>query len=328
MGDSPDDTASSVQQSIPDVLEHPFHANATTDPPELNMQQLELVLQWVQHTHRLLARNEETRQVWEVLVLQEALTAPFLMHGILALSALHLSHLRQDTQHVTWFNIAIDHKSAALSMFSEQLDDISQSNAKAMMSFAALAVAFSFATTLNSPTPEDRPSLSALTGVFSMSRGVQAVVSGSIDFLQHSTFAPLFNVTIPDVSIPEDTLKALDLLGQLVRRETQHMSERVSDAYQRPIAHLRDLAAFTYAEPTSMTLGAGWAIRASADYLEDIHARQPLSLIVLAHYCAFLHMARENWCIGHWGQTVLEEILEILSPEWHVHVDWAVRQVV
>lgn len=291
------------------------------------MQQLELVLQWMQHTHRLLARNEETRQVWEVVVLQEGLTAPFLMHGILALSALHLSHLREDTQQVTWFNVAIAHKSTALSMFSEQLHNIGQSNAKAMMSFAAIAVAFSFATALNSPTQEDGPSLTALTGVFSMSRGVQTIVNEASDSLLKSSFAPLFNVTTPDVSIPEDTIEALDLLEDLVRQETQHSPEPIAKVYQGAITGMRRFSSFTYAEPMSMTLAAGWAIQARAEFLDDLHARTPLSLVVLAHYCAFLHMARGNWCIGHWGQAVLEEILQSLSPEWHVHVDWAIRQV-
>ena len=59
------------------------------------MEQLELELQWIMHTHKLLARSEETRKVWELVVLQEALKAPFLMHGILGLSALHLSRLRE-----------------------------------------------------------------------------------------------------------------------------------------------------------------------------------------------------------------------------------------
>ncbi|KAJ5183321.1 hypothetical protein N7492_000937 [Penicillium capsulatum] len=324
---SPDDIFSVAQHSTRDELGQ-SGSNSTTDPPELNMQQLELVLQWIQHTHRLLARNEETRQVWEVLVLTEGLTAPFLMHGILALSALHLSHLRRDTQQVTWFNVAIAHKNTALSMFSDQLHSISQSNAKAMMSFAALAVAFSFATALNSPTHEDGPSLSELTGVFHMSRGVQTIVNGAAGYLMHSSFAPLFNVTCQSPNtIPEHTLKALDLLENLVVQETQNSLEHIAGAYKRPITHMRDLVSFTFAEPTSMTLAAGWAIRAPAEFLDDLHTGQPLSLVVLAHYCAFLHVARENWCIGHWGRTVLEEILQILSPEWHVHVDWAIQEV-
>ncbi|KAJ5110904.1 hypothetical protein N7532_001439 [Penicillium argentinense] len=312
---------------VSNVRDHLDSATSSSSSPELNMQQIELVMQWVNQTHRLFARNEETRKVWEMPVLQEALQAPFLMHGILALSALHISHLKNDGVHSEWLNTAIAHKNTALAMFSEQLSNISQANAKAMMSFAGLAVAFSLASTLNLEKSGDGPSLGALTDIFTLSRGVRIVVNAEAEFLTQSNFAPLFDVTPPDVTIPDSFLDAFSRLDELVVECLGQPSGDQKRPYQRVISHLRDLAPFTFAEPTSLTVVAGWAIRAPAEYLEDLRNNNPLALVVLAHFCVFLHLARENWCVGSWGQIVLTQISQALAPDWQRHIDWALGQV-
>ncbi|KAJ5675693.1 hypothetical protein N7462_008590 [Penicillium macrosclerotiorum] len=313
--------------SICDVEGYLSGPETSESLPSLNMDHLELELQWIMHTHKLFARSEETRKVWEISVLQEALRSPFLMHGILALSALHLSHLHQDDRQTEWLNIAIAHKSSALSKFSGQLKSITELNAKAMMSFAGLAVAFSFASALNCFNPEDGPSLGALTDVFVLSRGVQIVFNQAGDFLRESNFAPLFNIASPDIVIPDHVILAFDLLSNLNNQCKKHSPENVSSAYGLAIQRLRELASFSYAEPTSLTLAAGWAIRCPADYLDELKARKPLALVVLAHYCALLHLARENWCVGPWGRVVLEEIQTILDGGWQIHIEWALNQV-
>ncbi|KAJ5278889.1 hypothetical protein N7478_004261 [Penicillium angulare] len=291
------------------------------------MDHFELILQWINHTHRLLARNEETRKVWEMLVLQEGLKEPFLMHGILALSALHLAYLRQDGRRVMWLDLAIAHKNTALSMFTAQLQNIALSNAKAMMAFASLAFAFSLASVLNVDSEEDGPSLSSLTDVFYLARGVQAVMVTKEGFLRESNFAPLLSIFRPEVTIPMDTLGALDQLEHLLIQCSQ-AGGLGSPSYIREIESMRGLLPFTYDKPTSMTMAGGWAIRLTQDYFEDLQSQKPLALVVLAHYCVFLHMARENWCISSWGRRVFLDIRDHLDPVWHPHIQWASLNII
>lgn len=289
------------------------------------MKQIELVLQWMKHTHRFFARNEEVRPVWETTVLDEALQSPLLMHGILAISALHLSHLCEGGQRVPWLDLAIAHKNTALTMFTQQLHVISQSNAKAMMIFAGLAFAFSLASALTMDTEEDGPGLATLTDVFTLARGVQTVINAEAQFLRKSNLAPLFKIEPPSTKLPDHALAVLDALDQL-NIQCQPQSGHNVESYARAIAELRDFGAFTYSAAPSMTMAAGWAIRATADYFDDLKAQKPLALVVLAHYCAFLHMSRENWCIGPWGLKVLEDILHTLEPEWQVYISWPVEE--
>ncbi|CAI7603156.1 hypothetical protein PCG10_010222 [Penicillium crustosum] len=322
-GQTPNATISEDEASA--LLNQIGSAQISTGPV-LNMEELELELQWIMQTHKLLARNEETRKVWEIMVLQEALQEPFLMHGILGLSALHLSHLRADNSQAKWLSIAMSHKNVAISMFSEQLSNIDRSNVKAMMSFAGLVVAFSLGSALTSGSPEG-PSLNSLIEIFTLSRGVQAVVNAEPDFLRQSNFAPLFDVTAPQISWPDHVLVAFDRLEKLNAQCGQQIAHHNTAIYERVITYLRELAAFTLLQPTSMTLAGGFAIRAPEVYLSDLTSRQLYSLVVLAHYCGFLHMAQQNWCVGSWGRVVLGEIQQLLPPDWQHHIEWPVKQV-
>ena len=189
-------------------------------------------------------------------------------------------------------------------MFSEQLSNIDRSNVKAMMSFAGLVVAFSLGSALTSGSPEG-PSLNSLIEIFTLSRGVQAVVNAE----------------------PDHVLVAFDRLEKLNAQCGQQIAHHNTAIYERVITYLRELAAFTLLQPTSMTLAGGFAIRAPEVYLSDLTSRQLYSLVVLAHYCGFLHMAQQNWCVGSWGRVVLGEIQQLLPPDWQHHIEWPVKQV-
>jgi hypothetical protein len=290
------------------------------------MDHLELIVQWIHETHKSFVRNGETRNVWEILVVREALVTPFLMHGILAISALHLSLVRNDGRKASWLSTAIIHKNAALKLFTQQLSHINPSNAKALMSFAGLVVAFAFGSSLSEVAGGDEPSLDALIYVFMLSRGLQTIVNDAGVFLRQSTFAPLLTLPMPTIVIPDSIAKVFDdlqELNNLCGRDSHHDTR----THEKMVRALQELSVYTYSQPTSMTLAAGWAIRATPDFLEYLQRREPLALVVLAHYCVFLHMAHDNWFIGSWGSCILKEIELALNKDWQVHIRWPLREV-
>ncbi|KAJ5346300.1 hypothetical protein N7541_008782 [Penicillium brevicompactum] len=326
-------SCSTADQSLHELSTHQWDASLSHLPPAdeqaisatLDMEQLQLVLQWIQHTHRFLARNEQTRKVWEIAVLEEGLKAPFLMHGILGVSALHLS-CSNNSEQARWLSVAISHKNIALSMFSEQLSNIDQSNAKAMVGFAGLVVVFGLGSALT-PGTDSGPSLGSLLEIFTLSRGVQTVVNEEFQFLLQSNFAPLFNATPPDVPTPEHLLNAFDYLIELNNQLGLECDNHDATSYKQSIDVLRDLSAFTLAQPTTMTLMGGWAIRLLPKFMDALIRHDPFALVVLAHFCGLLDMAHENWCVGPWGSVVLDEIHRLLPSEWKQRIKWPIEQV-
>ncbi|KAI2792231.1 hypothetical protein POX_b02268 [Penicillium oxalicum] len=317
----------SPQPSAPSLTEHdpPSRAPARVVPP--NLDHLALELQWIMHTHKLCARNEESRRVWQISTLEEALHAPFLMHGILAMSALHFVHLQKDGRQAEWLDLAISHKSEALALFHEQLQSIDESNAKAMMSFAGIAVAFSFASALNCSSPDDGPSVNALVDLLMLSRGVQTIINHASDFLRNSNFGPLFDTTDIGGALPSDLSEALNHLEELNLQCGRASPAHKGEMYKLAIEHLRSLGPYAYVEPGSLTFVGGWAIRTPRDYLDELRNREPFALVILAHFCVLLNNVRQNWCIGPWGRVVLGEIVQTLDTDWQCHIKWPIVQV-
>lgn len=289
------------------------------------MNQLELILQWTNDTHRFFIRSEETRHIWRDLIVEEAFQAPFLMHGVLAVSALQLS-LSRPEQQAFWLGIATAHKGQALPPFLASFADINTSNAKAMLGFAGLVVAFAFGSALTDGPDADKPSLGALNDAFGLCKGVQEITNSASQFLRESTFAPLLNPAHPSVVIPHSTTEALDYLENM--NSSAWLGKHYdAETYARSIKALRDLTPYTYMQPTSMTLAAGWAIRSPAPYLDYLQNHEPFALVVHAHYCVFLHYARENCFIQSWGSAVLRDIWHILDSTWKEHIRWPINEV-
>ena len=226
-----------------------------------------------------------------------------------------------------WLDLAVVYKNTGLAMFSDELRNISQSNAKAMIGFASLVFAFSLASALTMETRENGSWLVALTDTFVLARGIDTVLEVKAEFLLQSNFAPVFDKTRPSVAIPDHALAALDRLEELnIQYNLDYPGHHVA-SYERSIRALRDAIPLSYAEPASMTMAATRAVRIPEDFLNDIRNEKPLALVVLAHFCVFIDLCREHWCIGFWGRKVLRKILHILDPDWRLHIDWAIGQV-
>jgi hypothetical protein len=194
------------------------------------------------------------------------------------------------------------------------------------MGLSALVVAYAFGSALTAVSESEKPGLDALNNVFVLCRGVQQITSKAHSFLCTSNFAPLFTPGDPPVQVPDHVRRSLDHLDRL-NTDCLHAGAHDAATYTRVISALRDLSAHAFAQPNSMTLSAGWAIRVSPEYLEYLQAKAPLALVVHAHYCVFLHIARGNPFLQLWGRAVLEDVLKLLDPSWMVHVEWPIREV-
>ncbi|KAL4910528.1 hypothetical protein BDW74DRAFT_171999 [Aspergillus multicolor] len=323
-------TAGSTPETPFRLLDRPFSHETTSLTPPLDMTQLRLLVNWQNETCQFFSRDTETRMVWQISLVEEALKTPPLMHGILAVSALHLALSDSGQEQAFWLGLATAHKGEALQALREGVNSVSADNARSMMGLSALVVAYAFGSALTSTdgSDADRPSLDGLNNVFVLCRGVQQVTNAAYAVLRQSNFAPLFNPGDQSVAIPDHVSESLDHLDQL---NTQCLQAGDSahdvETYTRVIDALRSLSGHAFTQPNSMTLAAGWAIRVSAEYLGYLQANYPFALIVHAHYCAFLHLARGNCFLQSWGRAVLGDILRLLDEEWKVHIRWPVTEV-
>ncbi|KAL2822418.1 hypothetical protein BJX63DRAFT_376478 [Aspergillus granulosus] len=298
----------------------------STAAPILDLTQMRLLVNWQNETSQFFSRDTETRNVWQLYLVNEALKWPSLMHGILAVSALQFALSEPATEQPFWLELATAHKGQALHALREGIQKVTPENSKALMGLSALVVAYAFGSALTAVSEADKPSLHTLNNVFVLCRGVQQITNQAYSFLRTSTFAPLFTPGDPEVEVPVHVRRSLDHLDRL-NTECLHAGSHDAVTYTRVISALRSLSAHAYAQPNSMTFSAGWAIRVSPEYLQYLQANMPLALVVHAHYCVFLHLARGNVFIQHWGRSVLEDIIQLLDSSWKPHIEWPIREV-
>lgn len=299
--------------------------------PALNLLDLELMIQWCNSTFRTLSRNERTDPIWRTIVPEEALSHPFLMHGILALSSLHLARTGPEpSRRASYLNRAVAHQNQALALFRELLGDVKESNAKAMFAFAGIVVIYTFAFPHTPDVQDPWSCIDDLYQVLVLTRGVQQVIHAPRDFtsfLVDSSFGPILQVEEIEVPLPEDTsamLKQLRRANEVCgARDPNHELQ----VYERSIANLEEMLNWCHSGIRANTIAGRWAIRLHPRFMELLRERDPLALVMLAHYGVLLHYLKHRWCFDEWCVRVSKAVWAILDDQWRPLIEWAMKEI-
>lgn len=92
---------------------------------------------FITHTRLTLATDENTRQTWQVIVPELAYRHEFLMHALLACTAVHMAHLNPD-QHSELTIKAITHQDLAMPLFRATISSLESETCDAVYVFALL----------------------------------------------------------------------------------------------------------------------------------------------------------------------------------------------
>jgi hypothetical protein len=85
-----------------------------------------------------------TNELWQIHAPYLAVQHPFLLHGFLTLSALHLAHLSQNNQ-ASFLISASTHQSIAMPLFRTVITNVTIANSEAILVFSHLLIMYSFA---------------------------------------------------------------------------------------------------------------------------------------------------------------------------------------
>ncbi|PLB49614.1 C6 zinc finger domain protein [Aspergillus steynii IBT 23096] len=297
----------------------------TTD---LNLSDLELMMQWCNSTYQSLTRARQTEYIWRCCVPEEALSHPFLMHGILALSALHLARTKSDHRGPVYLDTAVGHQNRALAFFRDRLSDINESNAKAMFAFASVVVMYALAFP-HPPEADNDPwtCVDDLTQVFVLARGVHEVLRQATPSIVGSDWEIVLVLGEYDKSPPDDARAVLDRLHEANSQCGEQDSTHDTEVYRHTIENLGDMIAALSSGLITVTIACRWAIKCKPAYVDLIRDHTPLALVILAHYCAVLHSMREVWYVGEWSLRVPKAIWQILDDRWKPLARWPMETV-
>ncbi|KAF2828114.1 hypothetical protein CC86DRAFT_381072 [Ophiobolus disseminans] len=312
---------------LPSISHHP-------DPLPLNISQLRLLHHYTTVTAGTLAHNADSEAIFTKNLVQTAFSYPFLLHAVLALSALHLTRIEgpSSSLHTEYCLLADRHHDAALGDFRATVRDIDQTNWKAVLMFAGALFPYSCTASVSAMDDMELAFDNFLSNL-ALTRRVRPMVTGFYQEMIQSELGQLIPDDVKGVNWEVQEAPADTELVQLRKfSEVVHhlYPPDIIDAYGYAI-HVLELMFAVAARspyPPSDALLKIWIHFISDRYIELLTEKQPGSLIILAHYAVLFRRSRDR----HWYlEGVAEQILSIANAfvpmEWRSWLEWPQLQI-
>ncbi|KAL2839188.1 hypothetical protein BJY01DRAFT_250606 [Aspergillus pseudoustus] len=356
----PDHGTSDLESQHLSILATPKHQHQFHHPHEFNTQHLRLLLNWTTSTCHTISRTHADPPVWQHTVPERALSCPYLLHGIFAVSALHLalSTNCQGADKQSLIEAASHHQSCAIAMFTTADATPTAAAAAAaateggldpstrLESFALSALligaAFAFPLTVATQSQPAPNAVDELVEVFQLSRKMIKYLAPAMHGLRQSELSAFFLLdgVNGEANLSASARGAIEALTELVdTMYPVHVTNNDDDNHQRQqhrilidtIACLVTLLGKLDGGGEMIASSFDWINEVPAGYVELLQAHDPLALVILAHFCVVLYWLRERWWVGAWSGRVLRGILEILdndeSGAWRGALDWVLDAV-
>lgn len=314
--------SSNVTLTQPDRCTRPdFTADSLTS---LNMIDLELLMHWKDATYQIFCRSSETRPIWQYNIPQLALEEPFLMHGVLALSAIHLAQMKDQHRRSTYIAKAVSHQSQALTVFRPSLHTINESNSMPLFAFASIVTVYAFAFPAVPDSSDPRAAVDDIYQVIVFAQGLHQILNGDAEHLQNSILRPLFQWDDVEKRLTEDASSALNGLREAVYALS---AEGTRESYLKALNSIQDSLCEVLSGFDAVATATRTAIRMPSMYVALLRKYDPLALVILSFYCVVLHRLRHHWCLGDSGARIVRAISLILGPEWKHLLHWPMADV-
>ncbi|KAJ5385534.1 hypothetical protein N7517_003445 [Penicillium concentricum] len=340
-----------------------FLSDSADEIPALNSDDwasdLELMHHYCTVACNTLTIREDARHVWRVVLPVEAYSNKYLMHGLLALSALHRASLFP-TQKEKNIKASAYHQAAGLKEFRELISSpVDPSNWQPVFCFASMIMVYVCASPIR--LGEDRwpAPISNMVELFSVVQGLQTLMEPWLHSLRRTQLAPLANcvwldsemligspATIQQSLLPPDIQVRISRLHRFIDdypfphtlpQSQQNLS--ASDELPRPVDYRADYKrALKFFENSTRQIElAGphievgmvlmWAYSLSKQFRDDLEAFHPAALVLLSHWCVLLHLINDTWFIKGTSLQLLEEIEIKINPGFREWLVWPRRWV-
>ncbi|CAG9940044.1 unnamed protein product, partial [Clonostachys rosea f. rosea IK726] len=281
-------------------------------------------------TFNTIVRGEE--DLWCHAVPEIAASHQFLMHAILACSALHLAAKHPLQQQ--YLICAFKHQSIAMPMFRDAVAKVTEDNCHAILGFMHLLVVYSFGAErhedslllIDTSSPEPDFLLSWLyfrrNGCTLLGNYKELISSGPLKQLCRCWHLP--DITTEQLPQTMDVLLvALEGLLTSVHNGDEFSMEEYQ-AFEQAGHQL--LRSFVRADKLGSDFNpwdavCGWPMLVSLQYTRLLAQQHPVALILLGYYCLLLKKLQGYWFIGTYPLRLLYLIKGGLEHRWHIYID-------
>ncbi|KAJ5287542.1 C6 transcription factor [Penicillium angulare] len=305
-----------------------------TDTNHYTLEDLQLMHQFSTETYKSLCGDLSDKAGWQSLIPKLAYTNEFLMHGILALAALHMAATTTESNNpVSYLDVALRYNSLSFGPFRNALDNLTPQNCDAVYAYSAIITVIGVALpTLHGRFREERVStVENMVTFFDLLQGATSISRISAPWLQASIFEKysFWEMAVADIDI--ETGRALDQLDQLNQLDVDQDTEEQKINHEA-IELLRTcFAKFVYS-PHPVTIMA-WLGYVQKEFISRLRLRRPVELLIFMHWGVLLDEfgAHFWWAEGSGKALVAEVVLELKTgihdARWEEALEWPQRKV-
>jgi hypothetical protein len=270
--------------------------------------------------------DDRRKWLWQKEIPQMAMTHDFLMHGLLAISALHLSTLQPHRKEELTRRATLS-EHLGLPSFRDFVSHNNPHNIHAVVAFAGFVVPYVCGSleTLTGRIPsldDDHPHW------FFAFRGLLQMVGKSWIVLRTGPFGSLLHrgptFTLDTVENPDDV--QLARVHQLLEPSSHYSEEdlAVLEVCKAALDELRRLFACPHEPMRTRVMIAihVWPGTVSQRFIEIMQERRPEALVILAHYCVLLKKVDSCWWLAGVGNRMLAAIDQALGQDWRPWIEW------
>lgn len=271
------------------------------------------------------------RTLWRTKIPQIGFQHKFLMRGMLAISALHLSHLHPAKRDF-YFAYSMKHHQMALREGTAALSNVTMDNCAALHIFSILTCMH----TVGRPRkPEDFPVVgdSGIAKWMVLFRGSQEIIEPFLEPMSTGPLAALFQSRsrrqrLRDVAMTQPQADHLDDLHRLVLQSTTdphfaHLYTASIESLQKSFTFVYNSAPHTYETGDVFV----WLFRASEEYLALLQNGTQAALAIFAYSCVLFNKLESYWWIEGWSWQLMSNIWMHLDEEHRGWIQWPIEEI-
>lgn len=272
--------------------------------------------------------------IWQHEIPKQAVSYPFLMHQILAVSAFHLANL-EPSQRLEHLSQGFRHQYYAIGGIREEVVNVTPENCNALFAASSLLSIGAFGA--STPAVIERNGirqqrdLDSILEAFGLIRGVGSILN-SPDTKAMIKDGVLGEFMQCDAACSGGTNLLHAVFTQL--SEVEHelsaslKSESARASVETAVAGLRKSIEKSSSAAPELNVIMIWPMTLDEGFMSMVRVLHPAALVILAHYCVVLDAANvELWFMQGWGSQLITAIANCLAPAWHESIRWPTERL-
>ncbi|KAH8589033.1 hypothetical protein B0O99DRAFT_523958 [Bisporella sp. PMI_857] len=291
----------------------------------------ELFQNFCMETYHTIHWDPVQQMVWKDSVPQIARSFDFVMHSLLALSALHLSHLYPQGE--SYALRALLHHQFSIHLGGKALSRITNENCSAVYIFSVLLALYVIA---RPREPEDLLLVGEM-GIapwLLMFRGTRVITDNSLESLISGPLAPMIKGGMQRVELQNSANNSLSTGKEQLMMLQVFITKTTADArllriYTEAVEELqKSFMTFSFDQYDHGTTDAFiWVHRVSDEYLLLLRGQTQESLCILAFFSVLLHKMKAKWWCEGWSTHLMTQIDRLLDETHRRWIWWPFKEV-